>query len=262
MSGPIAVITLCDKGLVVARQVADELDGCDLYVHESAGQCASAKPFASVVELTREIFGKYTGLVYVCPTGVVVRAIAPCIQHKTTDPAIVAVDVGGRWAVSLLSGHEGGANELAVRAANALDAEPVISTTTEAEKTIIAGVGCRQGVEADAILAALSQALAEAGKSLDDLRLIASADIKRNEAGLIAAAEKLGVPLRFISSELIRECSRDFEHSQFVQDKVSLPAVAEPAALLAGRRTKLLLEKQIIQSVTVALATENCLWSA
>ena len=54
------------------------------------------------------------GLVYVVPVGVAVRAIAPLIRHKTTDPAVVAVNVGGRWAVSLLSGHEGGANQLAI----------------------------------------------------------------------------------------------------------------------------------------------------
>ena len=51
---------------------------------------------------------KYDGLVYIAPCGVVVRAIAPFLEHKTKDPAVVVVDVGGRWAVSLLSGHEGG----------------------------------------------------------------------------------------------------------------------------------------------------------
>ena len=87
------------------------------------------------MDLTEQIFASYTGLVYIAPTGVVVRAIAPLLRHKTTDPAVVVVDVGGRWAVSLLSGHEGGANELAVTVANILGAEPVVSTTTEAVKT-------------------------------------------------------------------------------------------------------------------------------
>ncbi len=47
---------------------------------------------------------------------------------------MVVVDVGARWAISLLSGHEGGANDLAVAVGNILAAEPVISTTSEALK--------------------------------------------------------------------------------------------------------------------------------
>ena len=55
--------------------------------------------------------------------------------------------------MSLLSGHEGGANDLALQIANLVGAEPVITTTTEALKSVIVGVGCRRGTEAERIVA-------------------------------------------------------------------------------------------------------------
>ena len=57
----------------------------------------------------------------------------------------------------------------------------------------------------------------------------------------------------------IRGFTGNFEHSDFVHQKVNLPAVAEPAALMAGRRTRLVLKKRTFNGVTVAVARENCL---
>jgi cobalt-precorrin 5A hydrolase len=193
------------------------------------------------------------------PCGVVVRAIAPHLEHKTKDPAVVVVDVAGRWAISLLSGHEGGANELAVNVANILSAEPIITTTTEAAKNLIVGIGCRQGASAERVLAAIHAALDKIEAKPDQVRYIASADIKSHEVGLIDAARIIGIPLRFISSDELRDCVLDFEPSDFVKEKVDLPAVAEPAALLAGRRTRLILRKQIYDGITVAIAMESSL---
>ena len=256
----LAAVTLSREGAMLADRLAQELPGTDLYVHEKVSGDWAARPFAGIVELTEQIFPKYRGLVYVAPCGVVVRALAGCLKHKTADPAVVAVDVGGRWAVSLLSGHEGGANDLAVTVANILRAEPVISTTTEALKTVIVGIGCRRGAKSGKIITAVKEALRECGLEASQVRLLSSADIKSNEPGLLEAASELKVPLRFISSEEIRNSRRNFRHSAFVEQKVNLPAVAEPAALLAGRRTTLILKKRVYNGVTVALARESCLW--
>ncbi len=257
----LAVITLSEQGACLAGQLTAALGPCDLYVHRQVATAAHAEPFDGVVELTARIFSKYRGLIYILPCGVAVRAIAGQLHDKHSDPAVVAVDVGGRWAVSLLSGHEGGANQLAVDVANVLDAEAIISTTTEAIKTLIAGVGCRKGIEAQQIVAAINSAVAAAGVTVEEIRLLASADVKRNEPGLLEAARRMNVPLRLLASETIRNSTRSFARSDFVQEKVGLPAVAEPAALLAGRRTQLLLPKQTYHGITVALAKENCMWS-
>lgn len=72
------------------------------------------------------------GLVCFLAAGAVVRLIAPLLESKHTDPAVVCVDEAARYAVALAGGHTGGANALATRAAAALGAEPVITTATDA----------------------------------------------------------------------------------------------------------------------------------
>lgn len=255
----VAVITLSIEGARLALRLASELPAADVYIHEKVSGDWAAHRFESVVDLTGRIFNNYEGLIYIMPCGVVVRSIAPHLRHKTQDPAVVAVDVMARWAVSLLSGHEGGANDMAITVGNILAAEPVISTTTEAVKTLIIGIGCRRGTESHKICAAVLSVLDEANLELDQVRLLSSADIKRDEAGLIAAARELSIPLRFISSEEIRNATGSFQHSDFVEEKVNLPAVAEPCALLAGRRTQLLVQKKTFNGITVAVAQESSL---
>jgi cobalt-precorrin 5A hydrolase len=233
---------------------------CEVFLHvEAADAPPGAVRFERIAELTRELFPRFQGLVYIAPVGLVVRAVAPCLQHKTTDPGVVVVDVGARWAVSLVGGHEGGANRLAVAVANILGAEAVVTTSTEAAKDLIVGVGCRRGTSAEAIVAAVRDALAAAACPLDRVRLLATAELKADEAGLREAARQLQVPLRWIADDEIRATRRVFESSPLVQEKVDLPAVAEPAALLAGRRTRLLLPKMIRNGVTVAIAREDCM---
>ena len=256
-----AIITLSEKGLILATKLAEVMVGVDVFVHSGVVAETSVEKFDSVIALTDRIFEEYEGLVYIMPTGVVVRAIGPKARSKLTDPAVVVVDVGGRYAVSLLSGHEGRANELALEVGNILDAEPVISTTTEAEKTFIVGVGCRRNAKCGDITEAIERAVSEAKIDLQDVRLLASADLKSNEAGLIEASQALDIPIRFVSSEQIRNTRRDFKCSKFVQEKVNLPGVAEPAALLAGIRTRIVLERIVCNQVTVAIAKESCLWS-
>lgn len=80
---------------------------------------------------TREQFGQADGLIYIGAAGIAVRLIAPCIQDKMLDPAVVVVDEGGAFAVSLLSGHLGGANELTAITAGLISAVPVITTATD-----------------------------------------------------------------------------------------------------------------------------------
>lgn len=252
-----AIITLSREGCVLADRLAAGLPDSRIFVHKSVGEVADRTAFDHVADLTRDIFTQFRAIVFVAPCGVAVRAIAPCLRSKKTDPAVVVVDAGGRYAVSLLSGHEGGANELTVAVADILRAEPVITTTTEALKTVLVGIGCRKGIESAVIVDAVREALREAGAGLEDVRFLASADIKAHEEGLLKAARILGLPLRFISSEEIRSSERQFHHSDLVEKKVNLPAVAEPAALLAGRRTRLILPRRITHGVTVAVARES-----
>lgn len=263
----LAIITLSPQGLVLARHLAAQQPGSRIFVHSSvpipfSEVCANPDltVFGSILAVTAELFTEFRQLVYIAPLGVIVRALAPVVRHKLTDPAVVGVEVGGRWAVSLLSGHEGGANDLALTIGNLLNAEPIISTTTEALKSLIVGVGCRRDTAASDIIQAIRQTLEDAQLGLEEVRLLSTVDVKAREPGIQAAAAELQLPLRIIAADDIRHSPISFNSSDLVQRQFKLPGVAEPCALLAGRRTRLIHPKRKFPRVTIALARENCIW--
>ena len=124
-----AVISLTKNGIAISEKIAAKMD-CDRYAFEKYAAEGSA-PFSSLSALTADIFRKYEGLVFICAVGIAVRAVAPHLKSKLADPAVVAVDERGKFAVSLLSGHVGGANVLAEKIASAVGAVPVITTATD-----------------------------------------------------------------------------------------------------------------------------------
>jgi cobalt-precorrin 5A hydrolase len=132
---------------------------------------------------------------------------------------------------------------------------------TETLKSVVVGIGCRHGTPAERILEAICEALTDAGIAMEEVRLLTSAEIKAGEAGLLAAVETFGIPIRFIPAAEIRASSREFLNSDFVEEKVNLPAVAEPSALLAGRRTRFICRKKTYNGTTIALAREGFSWS-
>jgi len=261
----VAVIVVSQAGLRTALRLITGGFNADLYVPENmVVRCAAPiaiKPFCNGIHaLVEKIFTGYDGLVFVMPMGIVVRAVALHIKSKHADPAVVTVDVGGRWAIATLAGHEGGANELAALTARFLHAEPVITTSAEAIKTLIVGIGCRKGVSADDVDAAVGSALHGAGCSFDEIRLVATVDAKQNEAGLLAFCANHALTLKVISREEIREARIRCEESEFVRKTLGIGAVAVPCALLGGSKTKLLTDRISCCRVTVALARENCAW--
>lgn len=259
MKKQVAIITLSNEGASIAAALSEGLRHTTIYVHESVETRIDCRSFSRTLDLVSEIFGSYDGLIFIGPCGVAVRAIAPHISHKTKDPAVVVVDVCARWAISLLSGHEGGANDLAVEVSNIIGSDPIITTTTEARKNIIVGIGCKRGVSSEKIKAAILNSLNELQLPVEQVRFIATIDAKASEKGLIQAAQELQVPLRFISSNEIMNSSRDFYKSEFVQQSVGAPGVSEPCALLAGRRTQLIQKRKIYEGITTAISRENCL---
>jgi len=267
--------------------------------------------------------------------GAAVRIISPLLVDKRHDPGIVSVDDAARFAVALAGGHAGGANELAERVAEALNATPVVTTASEAlgvpaldsfgkglgfrieegsdlagvgaalvsgdivrlvsdrrwpvgplpenvtpagpgEETrtpsveisdrlaaapgpgrvvyrppsLVLGVGCSRGAGAEEILALIAAALHDAGLSKRSVVALASIDVKRDEAGLLDAADSLGVPVRFFSAAELSPIEVP-NPSPVVAGAVGTPSVAEAAVLISG--AELLVEKRKSENATVAV---------
>ena len=88
----------------------------------------------STADWTAEHFHREDGLIFVGACGIAVRSIAPQVASKKSDPAVLVVDECGQFVISLLSGHLGGANELSLKAAQILGAQPVVTTATDLHK--------------------------------------------------------------------------------------------------------------------------------
>lgn len=117
----LGFLTFSQRGEQLAQTLAQTLGG-------QVTRCGKEHPLDP---WTREAFSQREGLVFVGAAGIAVRAIAPYLRHKTTDPAVVVVDEGGKFAIPLLSGHLGGANALARQLAQVTGGTPVITTATD-----------------------------------------------------------------------------------------------------------------------------------
>ncbi|KND24204.1 precorrin-3B C(17)-methyltransferase [Streptomyces acidiscabies] len=110
----------------------------------------------AVGDALRAAFAECEQVVCFLATGATVRILAPLLSDKGADPGVVCVDEGGRFAVSLLGGHGGGANELAVEVGELLGAQPVVTTATDSVG--VAGLDML-GVPVEGDVAAVSRAL-------------------------------------------------------------------------------------------------------
>ncbi len=125
-----AVYALTPQGAELGRTLARALAG-DLYLPTRMAEGTEALGFEAFPELVEVIFNRYGRHVFVCAAGIVVRAVGPLLESKFTDPAVVVLDQKGRHAVSLVSGHLGGANDLAREVAALTGGEAVITTATD-----------------------------------------------------------------------------------------------------------------------------------
>ena len=120
-----AYLAFTAKGLALAQKLAAAYPGSVTRCGHEAGQ-------VHLADWTARQFAGSDALVFVGAVGIAVRAIAPHCQSKAQDPAVVVLDECGRFAVPILSGHLGGANDLARALAAVCGAVPVITTATDA----------------------------------------------------------------------------------------------------------------------------------
>lgn len=259
-SGRIALITASEAGARLALGLRGrfvEPDRVTLWAaRQYLPECEVHE--GSLQELAGRLWPDHAAIVGVMASGIVVRAIAPHVASKFNDPAVIVVDDAGRFVISLLSGHEGGANRLAEQIAAETQGQAVITTGSEAKRRVVVGVGSRRGVSVDKVLAAVDEALASAGAAREDVRALATIDLKSDEEGILEAAERLGVPVQIVSRERIRVLQDALREPGFVEEITGVAAVCEPAAMLTGAQTQLLAPRLARDGVTVALARDIC----
>jgi len=130
----LAIIAITRNGARLGARLQAARPQAQLYVLERfAGDGGpQAAPFSGELKgLIAELWGRYQGFAFIMATGIVVRTVAPHLAGKGRDPAVVVLDEAGQFAVSLLAGHLGGANRLAIELASVSGGTPVITTATD-----------------------------------------------------------------------------------------------------------------------------------
>lgn len=115
------ILCFTDRGETLARKISSQLDDC-LCVRPEKGM---------LMDTAAHLFCEKDALIFIGACGIAVRAIAPLVASKTQDPAVIVMDEEGRHVISLLSGHIGGANDLARRLAGFTGGEAIITTATD-----------------------------------------------------------------------------------------------------------------------------------
>ncbi|MCL2296462.1 MAG: cobalt-precorrin 5A hydrolase [Methanomassiliicoccaceae archaeon] len=129
----IRIIAFSRRGCELGQKICAALSDheCWLYSKTSADAACTERVDGSVSEWTMESFETADAIVYIGATGIAVRYISPFVKNKTKDPAVISIDEKGQFVISLLSGHIGGANDLAKEIAEKIGAVPVITTATD-----------------------------------------------------------------------------------------------------------------------------------
>jgi cobalt-precorrin 5A hydrolase len=127
-----AIWAITPNGVAIAHQIKKYLTEADIYISAKIKPDANHPlTFRKLSDAMAERFRQYHAHIFIMATGIVVRIIAPHIQNKIEDPAVVVIDDQSRHVISLLAGHLGGANDLTCKVAGMIEADPVITTATD-----------------------------------------------------------------------------------------------------------------------------------
>ena len=327
----IAVISITENGRLLSEKITKQLKK-----HNIIRFCfnkhtdESAESFDNLEILTKKLMPIYDALIFVCACGIAVRSIAPYIDSKQTDPAVIVIDDSGKFVIPILSGHIGGANKLAKEIAKKIGAQPVITTATDVggkfspdsfaaandliitdmsaakavaaaaldgkkiglvcpyeyndlpaeltvdetpetgivigmaespfettlrllPKNIVLGVGCRKNVPKDIFENAVLDAMESAGILMEQVKAVATIDIKAREGAVKAFCQKYGLRLYIYYADALMSLKGDFTASDFVKEITGVDNVCERSAVICSGG-ELVLKKTAGNSTTVAAA--------
>ena len=335
----IAIISVSKKGRDLALNLKEKLDNDSTIIKSDLFH-------KNVKESFKFAFYEYDAIIAIMASGILIRSIAPLIESKITDPAILNIDDNGDFVISTLSGHLGGANKLTNKIAALIDATPVITTSTDVnkklgidviakdlylqientseilyfnkailenreilftinpeknfeylfeyfsdntleinvsiqysskvnideihveldehkiilkERKVVVGVGCRRDKEFEKIFEGFEKSIDELNIHKSRVNMLSSAEIKKEEKGILELAEKLNIPVNFVDMDKLKLFeSKDIQKSEFVKSKFGIYGVCEPSALItAGFDSKLIYKKTSYDGVTIAIAISN-----
>lgn len=254
MSRKIRIISLTDAGEMLAKRLAaiDWLKDIELSLWHKP------QPFAQKVQ---QSFNDGEALVMICATGIAMRSLAPVIQNKHQDPPVLVLDEYGKFVIPLLSGHEGGANDLAAKIADSINAQLVLTTANSyVQPMYTIGMGCERGCPEGDLQDLLDLALAQAGISIADVANINSIDIKADEVGLQQLANTHNKSFVTYDASALSSVEHLLStKSEYVFNTVGVYGVAESAALVAAQKltnkpAELMLNKIKSKTATCAIA--------
>ena len=333
----VAIVSVSDKGKNLAISIKEKLDNDSTIIKADLFH-------KNVKKYLKIAFYEYDAVIAVMASGILIRSIAPYIESKTSDPAVLNIDDNGNFVISTLSGHLGGANSLTNKIAELIGATPVITTSSDInnrlgidvlardlylsidrpreilffnkailegheitltskskkeylieylrnntleidvcfnysddvdddeirvsldghelilkEKKMVVGIGCRRGKECEKIYEGLKKSLNDINIDKSRINRLASAEIKKDEKGILELSEKLDIPVSFIEIEKLKLFeSNDVQKSDFVKSKFGIYGVCEPSALImAGFDSKLIYKKTSYDGVTIAIAVSK-----
>jgi len=134
----VAVIAITKNGIEIGLSLKKNFPAWKIYAPSKFSNSNSQIEWfdESTTAKVEELFKTHEALVCIFSLGAVIRLISPHLRDKKTDPAIVVIDDTGKFAISTLSGHLGGANQLTEDISKILDATAVITTAADVNKTI------------------------------------------------------------------------------------------------------------------------------
>ena len=332
----IAIISVSKKGYELSLKLKEKLDQDSTIIKNDIYH-------KNVKNIFPVLFYEYDAIIAIMASGILIRSIAPLVESKASDPAVLNIDDNGNFVISTLSGHLGGANRLTQKVAEMIDATPVITTSTDVNKKLgidviakdlyfeidntseilhfnkailegkeisftinpnpnysylydylnenaleinvsisysskispdeilaevegheltlrkrklVVGIGCRRGKECEKIHDALIKSFDDLNLALSRIDMLSSAEIKKDEKGLLELSDKMEIPINFVDLERLKLFeSNDIQKSEFVKSKFGIYGVCEPSALInAGFDSKLIYKKTSFDGVTIAVA--------
>ena len=317
----IAIISVSDKGQKLAVTLKNKLD-VDSTVIKTDLYHKNVKKYFSI------LFYEYDAIIAVMASGILIRSIAPLIESKVSDPAVLNIDDNGNFVISTWGESH---------------ATPVITTSTDVnkrlgidvlardlylsidntdeilffnksilegrqisfivnseknldylykylknntheidvsinysskintdeihvllqnhkiilkERKIVVGLGCKRGKECNDLYYGLKKSLNDLKMDISRINMFASAEIKKDEKGMLELSDKLNVPINFVDLDKLKLFeSNDIQKSEFVKSKFGIYGVCEPSALItAGFDSKLIYKKTSYDGVTIAVA--------